>query len=878
MNHGLRRPLLLALTAAGLLLPSTGRAQKPIREAPARASAPKLTRPPRLLQFVQATYPPSAAKRALQGTVKLLIDLDAAGKVTRIEQLSAPDPALFRAAEQAIKKFRFAPAEVDGKPAAIRLQYSYHFVLEKVFRPRLPGWITPGRPAAPTRNLLAGTVRERGTRLPVPGVAVSIPRLGLEVTTDARGRFAFSTVPPQRYTVQVTSAAHARETVQVELKPAEQQQVTFYLRRLQQDPYETVVRGERRSTVVTRVTLKQRELTTVPGTFGDPIRVVENLPGVARVPFVGGALIIRGAPPGDSGVFLDGVEIPNIYHFMGGPSVLHPEFLERIDYFPGNADARYGRISAGVVDVTTRSATTGQLRGAVDLNLLNAAGFVNVPVSDKLSLAGAFRRSYADAVLPGLLEATGQSATAVVPIYYDYQARVDLDLGGNDALFVLALGSDDQLDVVTSNPTSSKRVSVESRINSHRILAGWRWQISDRLRSRLTTTAGYDFTSLDFGDTGSNTWTAGAQLREDLELRLSKRVRLRAGLDLKLQNVWYNVWLPVRAEWRDPGSGLGPFTGEVKIVTGEQLELGLGAYLDASFAVTDRLELLPGFRAELYRYAEDLRPSVEPRLTARYKLWSWTTLKAAAGLFAKEPPPNTASAAYGNPNLQLQHALHLTCGVEQKLSAALGLELSVYFIHRYDQVIRTRAMRRVGPVLEPLLYTNAGRGQSYGMELLLKHKVTRRLYGWLAYTLAHSEEQLEPDEEPVATFFDQTHILTLVASVRLGRGWEAGTRFRLVSGRPETPVFGGFFDVDRDRYIRIIGELRSQRRPLFHQLDLRLEKTWTFQRWRLVAYLDLQNVYNAENPEATIYDFRYEQSAQLPGLPFLPSLGLRGSF
>ena len=91
-------------------------------------------------------------------------------------------------------------------------------------------------------------------------------------------------------------------------------------------------------------------------------------------------------------------------------------------------------------------------------------------------------------------------------------------------------------------------------------------------------------------------------------------------------------------------------------------------------------------------------------------------------------------------------------------------------------------------------------------------------------------------------------------------------------------IFGGFFDVDRDRYIRIIGELRSQRRPLFHQLDLRLEKTWTFQRWRLVAYLDVQNVYNAENPEATIYDFRYERSAQLPGLPILPSLGLRGSF
>ena len=120
-----------------------------------------------------------------------------------------------------------------------------------------------------------------------------------------------------------------------------------------------------------------------------------------------------------------------------------------------------------------------------------------------------------------------------------------------------------------------------------------------------------------------------------------------------------------------------------------------------------------------------------------------------------------------------------------------------------------------------------------------------------------------------------------MASVRLGRGWEAGTRFRLVSGRPETPVFGGFFDVDRDRYIRIIGELRSQRRPLFHQLDLRLEKTWTFQRWRLVAYLDVQNVLGRENAVGYTYTENPEYPDRIQvidGSGLLPTFGFSIEF
>lgn len=78
--------------------------------------------------------------------------------------------------------------------------------------------------------------------------------------------------------------------------------------------YETVVRGDREKKEVIRHTLERQELQKIPGTFGDPIRVLQNLPGVARAPYVSGQLIVRGASPSQTDTLMDGVSIPLLYH------------------------------------------------------------------------------------------------------------------------------------------------------------------------------------------------------------------------------------------------------------------------------------------------------------------------------------------------------------------------------------------------------------------------------------------------------------------------------------------------------------------------------------------------------------------------------------
>jgi TonB family protein len=870
---------LLLLAAVALLTPARTAAQN-VREEVKRPDPPKLTKPPKLITFVPAVYPPAAQQKGIQGTVKLNIDLDAKGKVSKVQVLDSPDPALSKAAEAAVRQFVFSPAEVDNKPSPIRVQYAYNFVLEVAFNPRLPEWMEDRPRGMPkTRAPVAGRVREQGTRLPVPGVAVAIPDLGKETQTDGKGQFSFDGVSPGKYRLFTTSAEHKRETTEVEVKKGEQALVTFYVARLAVNPYETVVRGKRRKTVVTRVTLRQKELTTVPGTFGDPVRVVENLPGVARIPYVGGALMIRGAPPNDSGVFLDGIRIPQIYHFLGGPSVLNPEFLDRIDYYPGNPDSRYGRLIAGVVDVSTRNTFTKQWGGAADINLLNTALFLKAPLTDKISVAGAVRRSYVDAVLAAVLAASGEDATTVVPVYYDYQARMDVDLAGDDQLYVLFFGSDDQLAIASNDPEADTSLNLETQITFHRVLAGWRWQINDKLSSNFRPSFGIDHVNFGAGDISAKITTLSLNLRHDLELKLTKRVTLRFGLDGEWAREELEAEIPVLADYRNPGGGRNnTFSDSTEPVILKHWRTGIGAYVDAIVDLTDKLQVVPGVRGELYTYFGSERLALDPRLLVRYKLLPKTTLKAAAGLYSKSPDPNESNDTFGRPELHLEHAAHFSIGAEQQILPALSLDAQLYYIRRYGIAIPTKRLRYSAEGVEPLRFLNAGLGNSYGLEMILKHNVTRHFYGWLAYTLSRSNRQDEEDGEFERTPFDQTHILTLVGSFRLGVGWEVGARFRLVSGRPETPILGGVYDSDIGRYLQIQGESNSVERQLFHQLDFRVEKTWIFKLWRFSAYLDVQNVYNAENPEATLWDYRFKESGPLPGLPILPSLGLKGSF
>jgi hypothetical protein len=128
------------------------------------------------------------------------------------------------------------------------------------------------------------------------------------------------------------------------------------------------------------------------------------------------------------------------------------------------------------------------------------------------------------------------------------------------------------------------------------------------------------------------------------------------------------------------------------------------------------------------------------------------------------------------------------------------------------------------------------------------------------------------------TAYDQTHILSIAASSELPWGLELGGAFRYVTGDPVTFAQGGLFDGDTARYAREQGIFRGTRLPAFMQLDVRVDKKFTFDTWSLALSLDVQNATNAQNFELFTYNYNFTAVQGFPGLPIIPVLGAEASF
>jgi TonB family protein len=844
------------------------------REPPQPAKAPTLTRAPELKRFVEAAYPDEALKEGLTGEVGLIVDIAADGSVAAAEVVRPAGHGFDEAALAAVRAFVFTPAELDGSPAAVRIEYTYRFVLREA--PKAPP--PPGEPPPPEAVTLHGRALERGTRAPIPGASVTCLERPEEVTTGPRGEFALHP-PPGPCTLRVSAFNHEpferRETI-VQGKVLE---VSCFLMPKAYGLYQSIVRGDRDKREATSHELEREELLKVPGSMGDPVRALQNLPGIARMPYLGGQLVIRGAYPNQTGAYMDGVEIPLLFHFLGGPSVVNPEFLDALDFYPGGFGPRYGRAIGGIVNARTRRGGEEDLHGSFKVDLIDSAAFVEAPLSTKLSVAASARRSYIDALLPSAIPNGGDGTISILPRYWDYQVRADYGKRGErHQLTLMAFGSDDRLSVASSGSQRQRDFSLATHTGFHRARLTWTFH-QGALTNTFSPYVGRDEMAAEMGDgastLGGSSVTPSAGLRDELTWSLPGNHALRVGADFQVAEARYAYTAPPLTPYRS-------FPGADPIAAFESVQRNLGSIDWGLYAELEArlgpLTLLPGVRLDLFRLQGASKTSADPRLTARWKLDDKTAIKGAVGRFSQAPSPFQFDPVFGNPTLLLQKALQTSLGVERRITDALHLDVTAFFNRRYDLVASSSEFRvNAQGERVPEIYNNDGLGRSYGLEVLLRHEITEHLFGWIAYTFSRSEERLRNEPYHLGTY-DEPHILTLVAQYRFGNGWELGGRFRLVSGRPTTPIATSVFDADTGRYQSVTGEIRSQRLSTFNQLDLRVDKSILFERWKLGVYLDVQNVYWAKNPEGYQWDYRYRQQAQIPGLPILPTLGVKGSF
>jgi TonB family protein len=819
------------------------------------------------VEFVPAEYPPEAEAAGVQGSVVLSIVIGEDGEVREARIVEpGPHPGFGPAALHAVTQFRFRPAEIDGKPTAVEISYRYDFVLK---RPE------PPPPPAQAPVVLEGRVVERGTRSPVAGATLQAGDVTTETAAD--GRFTVRGVPPGPVEVRVASPEHAPLTVKETLETGKVRVVEYRLSRQHYDPYEAVVRGERSRSEVTVRTLTTEEVRTVPGTQGDTLKVIQTLPGVARSPFGIGLLVVRGSEPNQTIVYVDGVPIPQLFHFGGLTSVVNADVVDSIDFFPGNFAERYGRALGGTVELRTREPKR-EFHGAAQVDLFDGRVEVEGPVG-KGSLYAAVRRSWIDAVLAVALPKINPSAAndlRVAPRYYDWQTKLSYPvLGGQGAVF--AYGSDDKLEFVRPSDRPGRPSFYLSTVF-------WRVGVSHRLpvgaaTNDLVLAAGKN--SIDVlagGSFGLLTETTSFTLRDRLAYRATPSLTLEAGVDALANRTSFSVYAPPT---QAPGQVTDTFAGNPTTVgdTGSSWWLSPAAWVEADWRPIPRLRLVGGLRADADQRFGVTNTWLDPRASVFVDARPGTTVVAAAGLFGSAPQPQETNRIFGNPGVVEERAIHYSLGVRQELPWSSRIELTGFYKDMWDLVVPTRALDANG---RSLRYSNAGLGQNVGLELLAKRELAQGLYGWLSWTWSRSLRRDDPTDPyfPHWRLFqlDQTHVVALIVSYRLPREWIVGTRIRAVSGNPYTPAIGAVLNSDTGRFQCIPGAPLSQRLPGFFQADARVDKRWVFERWMFSAYLDVQNVTNRENAEFRFRNFDCSQVAVIPSIPFFPSLGLRAEW
>lgn len=876
----------------------------------AQAEASDLTKLPALTRFVEAPYPESARAEGREATVLMALDVDAEGLVERVEVLESGGPEFDWAAMNAAAAFEFSPAEAgDLGPVPVTITYRYNFA----FRPPPVATATaadplgeptaeqPGRPAP--INFL-GTLQEAGTRRPVGSALLTLvtgTSTPTETSTrsDAQGRFGFRGLPTGEHRLYIEAPLFEGFRAEERITPGEALEVLYFLTRSERDPYDVIVTAKRDRREVARHTLVFEDVQRIPGTQGDAIRVVQNMPGVARTPFGLGLLVVRGAPPQDTGVFLDGHRLPILFHFggIGGiTSVVNSRMLETIHFSPGGFSPHQGRVSAGIVELESRFAATDRVHGEAVVDLAGASVFLEGPVSDDPA-DGAFvlavRRSYVDGVLAGVL-ALADASVVLAPRYYDYQARYDRPLGDRRrTLSFLMYGSDDELILLGGTPaTGGVPNGTSSRTFFHRFNPRYTYRSGgDYLR--ISPIFGVDHTNTQStGDPSGNdprfflqSWVAG--LRIDGETPLGASAKLRIGSDVLYQSFRTESELPAFNSVKDFPS---PIATDVVLRRDAAVIPALLAALfgEVELRPFERLALWPGLRLDIYDFAArgqtfiDPRlvegrtlVGVDPRLTARYQLLEDVSLKGQVGLYHQ---PALPTQLYLNADLPLMKTTQISSGFDWQLADRLSLDLQGFYRYQSKVARFTGDTEVVDGTVRLVGYRPDGERRAYGLEMLLKLERRWGLYGWIAYTLMRSEFRREDDLAWAPNFFfDQTHNLNISFTYELGLNWHVGARFRYVTGGGLPLTNARWYDGDRDAYNREIGT-DVRRAPAFHQLDLRIDRVWSFAEFQIEAYLEVQNAYNRANTELFAPSFDFKSEVPIPSLPIFPLLGIKGMF
>ena len=704
--------------------------------------------------------------------------------------------------------------------------------------------------ALPGRTQSAGTVR--GTIVDGHGgealanVQVQLTGGDYRTVSDSKGAFRITGVPRGDYILKVSTVGYHLENHPFHLSDGETKEFEVVLTpdtlrqsdtvEARTDPFEAA-RTDSPSTLV----LAGNDVKNLGSVLADdPLRAVQNLPGVSSNNDFDARFSLRGADYSRIGLYLDNVLLHQPFHMLQGTTVsgsgtaFNGDMVQAMELNEGAYSVRFEDRTAGALDVQTREGSRDGFSFRLSASASEAGGMAEGPVGKKKkgSWLVAVRKSY----LQYLLERTFPNNSFIFGLE-DVQGRFTYDLDQKNRLTLYLLESFSNIDRSDSRTTLGINSLLSGGYHYTFANLGWRYTPTDKFL--LTTHVAWmrekwddeNPTNLPLGAglygewTGNTNATWAWNARAPLDFGVSVRQLRDEGFGTQYQTA-------ASARTLDRYNGNATRTG---------------GYLQQSFlAWNGRLHFFAGARWDHENV--DRRSAVSPQASVSLMLTPSTRLQLGAGQYVQFPELSVLTSILGSRYLPPSRSNQAVAAVEQRLGARTRLRAEWYDRNDRDLVFQPLALPRMiapgkyfTPPLNPA-YVDSMRGYARGVEFFLQRSSANKFTGWISYAFGRTNYHDSVLGNWFPSNYDQRHTVNAYGSYRLkptvnlSLRWSYGSAF---------PIPGYLSEVAGVYYLA--EALNQVRMPAYQRTDFRVNKAWTHARWKWTLYGEVVNLTNRTN-------------------------------
>jgi hypothetical protein len=685
------------------------------------------------------------------------------------------------------------------------------------------------------RGSLEGQVVDAWTGTPLPRVHVQVDGHLEDARTDAAGQFVIPQLAKGTRIVTASAAGYQqlRRTVTIDDGSTATVMMRLFLEARRYEEFVSVTDSAPPRTdrgVASEVSLERDDFDRLHGSVTvDPLRAVQTFPGVTAVDDFRSDIAVRGSPFRHVGLVVDGVSTPWLRHTAfgrgatGSLMMLSGLVVERATLRSGAFPRRHSDHLGSELDLALREGSRRSfgIRGAIGSGhaVLAAEGPLGNPGANEAARGSwlvSGRQSY-------LTWPPERSAASRTPFgFSDWLAKIAFDVRPTQRLTVTGIRGVSSIDEDEDHLVPNEPPEGINRTSA--VILSWHSAMRPAfvVRQQLSLVA-------------HESWNPGRNMQASDEYA-THAYSYRAGLSRPTARGMLDVGgLVERMETSR--------TGDVVADNGSSwLQSGFAHF---SWPATPSLTLSPGLRVTW----STLIPTP---VVSRWLLGEWSfrpgwSLIGSAGTSRQLPElQHTLGEAYAG-DLRSERAAHLEVGIEQELTSTIRWQATM-FSRREADVIRSPDLhpRLVANTLAfPLpseRYTNALRGTSRGIELLVTRRSQSGLEGWATYAYGRTRQSDAAREETFWADFDRRHTFSMFAGYRISPATSIGTTFRAGSNFPLPGYFTG------SNHHLLVGGARNQvRLPPYARLDLRADRRFRYGERSFTVFAEGLNVLNRTN-------------------------------